>query len=103
MVFSDYLNLFAIEKPLADMVLIATNDREHLEPYKLAVERGYNILLEKPVASFSEDVSEIDMIAENYDKNLMICYVLRYTAFFKKIKEIIDSGKSSRGIEIKRW
>lgn len=100
MVFSDYLDLFAVEKPLADMVLIATNDREHLEPYKLAVERGYNILLEKPVASFPEDVAEIDMIAENYDKSLMICYVLRYTAFFKKIKEIIDSGKIGKIMSI---
>jgi len=91
MCFADYKDMFHGER-LADIALICTNDRDHLEPFKLCAQAGYHILLEKPISSFPEEVAEIEKISQTFDKTLSICHVLRYTPFFSKIKEIIDSG-----------
>ena len=44
---------------LADVVIIATQDREHKEYTLRALELGYDILLEKPVSVFASDCIEI--------------------------------------------
>lgn len=47
--FTDYDSFF--ENPLpADAVLIATPENEHFEPCMKAIEAGYDVLLEKPIA-----------------------------------------------------
>ena len=91
MCFSDYHDMLKLGK-IADIAIICTSDRQHVEPFKMCAELGYHILLEKPVSPFPTEVVEIDKIAETYDKTIMICHVLRYAPFFQKIKEIIDSG-----------
>ncbi len=92
MCFSSYEELF-LKGKLADAVLICTQDKMHLEPTRLAAECGYNILLEKPIATSLEEIEAIEKIVSNYDKLFMTGFVLRYTPFVQKIKEIIDSGE----------
>lgn len=99
MCFSDYHEMFTGNR-LADIALICTNDRDHVEPFKLCVKAGYHILLEKPISSFPQDVAEVEKLSEGYDKTLMICHVLRYTPFFSKLKEIVDSGKIGKIMSI---
>ncbi|WP_291583470.1 Gfo/Idh/MocA family protein [Clostridium sp. UBA6640] len=76
-----------------DAVVIATPDRIHFEPAKLALKRGYHILLEKPMSSIPEEVMNLGLLAKENNKVFMICHVLRYTPFFNTIKKIIDSGE----------
>ncbi len=76
-----------------DAVVIATPDRTHFEPAKLALKSGYHILLEKPMSSIPEEVMKLGMLAKGNNKVFMICHVLRYTPFFNTIKKIIDSGE----------
>lgn len=76
-----------------DAVVIATPDRTHFEPAKLALKKGYHILLEKPMSSIPEEVMKLGIIAKENNKVFMICHVLRYTPFFNTIKKIIDSGE----------
>lgn len=76
-----------------DAVVIATPDRTHFEPAKLALKSGYHILLEKPMSSIPEEVMKLGMLAKENNKVFMICHVLRYTPFFNTIKKIIDSGE----------
>ena len=92
MCFSDYKELFAKGK-LADSVIICTQDKMHLEPTRLAVECGYHILLEKPIATTSQELSELEKTVSGYDKIFTTGFVLRYTPFIQKIKEIIKSGE----------
>ena len=41
-----------LERPkLADLVIIASMDRDHYAPAMAAIEKGYNLLLEKPMAA----------------------------------------------------
>ncbi|MBR2499568.1 MAG: Gfo/Idh/MocA family oxidoreductase [Clostridia bacterium] len=92
MCFTDYRELFKLGK-LADAVIICTQDRMHLEPTLLAKKCGYHILLEKPIAPTMKEVKKLEKAFKGYDKIFMTAFVLRYTPFIKKIKEIIDGGE----------
>ena len=78
---------------IADVAIIATMDRDHLEPSIEALKLGYDLLLEKPIAPTKEECKEICELAEKLGRKVIICTVLRYTNLFKKLKEIIDSGE----------
>lgn len=92
MAFDNWDDVFAKEK-FADAVLICTNESYHYEPTKLAMAKGYNILLEKPITQNANTCVEIGDAAANYDKVFMLCYVLRYTPFFFEIKKVLDEGR----------
>ena len=98
-VFKSYDELLACDK-MADLAIICTNDRMHVEPARMAVEKGYHVVLEKPISPFPEEVYEIGQLAEKSGKVFSICHVLRYTKFFTKIKGIIDSGRIGKLIHI---
>ena len=90
-IFDNYIDLLDREK-LADAVIISTNDDMHYEPCKLALEKGYHVLLEKPMSNSLDEIIKLDDLAKKYNNQIfMVCHVLRYTPFFTKLKEIIDS------------
>ena len=90
--FESWEQLLAIDK-FCDAVLICTNDDMHYEPAKLALEKGYHILLEKPMTNTLEEVDKLENLAINYPNQVfMVCHVLRYTPFFSTIKRLIDEG-----------
>lgn len=75
-----------------DGIIIATQDRQHYEPALAVIEKGYNLLLEKPMAETVDRTREIVEAAEKKGTLLMVCHVLRHTPFFRKMKEVIDQG-----------
>ncbi|MCL1820888.1 MAG: Gfo/Idh/MocA family oxidoreductase [Oscillospiraceae bacterium] len=84
--------LLAAEK-LADILFICTPDGEHYRPAMLALEKGYHLLLEKPISPNPEECLDIARLAKERTRHVVVCHVLRYTPFYTKIKEIIDSGR----------
>lgn len=78
---------------LADIVLICTQDRMHYEPTIAALEKGYHVLLEKPMSPDPEECIMMVRLAEKYNRLLSICHVLRYTPFWSAIKKIISEGR----------
>lgn len=86
----------------AEAVLICTQDRDHVRPALKAMEKGYHILLEKPLSFSEEECLELGRAARHYSKVLLICHVLRYTPFFKKLKELLDQKKIGELINI-QW
>lgn len=78
---------------MADIAVIATMDNEHYAPAMKAIELGYHLLLEKPVAPTAEQCTDIANAAEKNGVCVLVCHVLRYTPFFKTVKTIVDSGK----------
>lgn len=85
---------------LADWVLICTQDHMHVEPMMKAMEAGYDILVEKPISPKKEELLALRKKAESYDGMLSVCHVLRYSPFFRKIKEILDAGTIGEIINI---
>lgn len=82
-----------LEKPrLADAMLICTPDACHHPHAKGALLRDYHLLLEKPIATREDHLRELAALAVERNRHVVVCHVLRYTAFYQKIKQVIDSG-----------
>ena len=91
MAVKDWRDLLDQEK-LVDCCLVCTMDQDHTEPVKMALSKGYHVLCEKPMSPDAKACVEMGQYAEQYGKTLTICHVLRYSPFFTKLKEILDSG-----------
>lgn len=91
----------ALEKEkFADVVINCTQDQMHADSGVAALEAGYDMLLEKPIAQKLEDALSIVQASERYDRYLQVCHVLRHTAFFKKIHQILREGRLGQIITI---
>ena len=82
-----------LDRPkFADIAIISTLDDMHYKPAMKAIELGYDLLLEKPIAQTVEEISDIAKAAHKKGARVIVCHVLRYTPFYKKVKDIVDSG-----------
>ena len=88
--FSDSITMLNTLKNI-DAVVIANLDKDHETVAVAALERKFNVLLEKPMASTVEACQRMAAASERNQRFLMICHVLRYTPFFAKIKELIEN------------
>lgn len=77
---------------LADALCIATMDRQHVRQAVPALEKGYDLLLEKPISPSLEECRELSRVARRTGRKVVVCHVLRYTTFYKKVKELLDAG-----------
>jgi len=77
---------------IADVMIVATQDNSHFEHCQGALQLGYNVLLEKPIATRAAQVLAVERLASQVRKRVMVCFVLRFAAFYRKVKDIIDSG-----------
>lgn len=77
-------------------VFVMTPEWTHLSVFRALVAGGYNIFLEKPVATTRQDAEEIERLSESYDKIVQIGFVLRYSPFYRKVKEWVDEDKIGR-------
>lgn len=75
----------------ADAVINCFMDKYHIETTMPLFERGYDVLLEKPICNDPVELIELMNESKKYNKYLMICHVLRYTPFYSRIKKLIDS------------
>jgi predicted dehydrogenase len=86
-----------LEKPrLADAAVIATSDTLHVAPALRAVEGGYHVLLEKPIAPDPVDCERVVGAAERAGRILQIGHVLRHAPFYQRVREIVASGRLGR-------
>lgn len=85
---------------MADCVLICTQDQMHYKPLKMAVQKGYHILCEKPITPVKEELSDVYRLASQYDKTISICHVLRYSPFFIELRKLLTSGAIGELIDI---
>ena len=89
--FSNEEDFWAAGK-IADLLVVSTMDQLHYGHVMKGIELGYDILLEKPIAPTLKECQEIEKAAKAHGTKIYLCYVLRYTPFFMKVKELIDSG-----------
>ena len=97
--YTDYRDFF--RSPLkADAVMICTPENKHFEPAMLAIETGYHVLLEKPIAQTLEECVAIGEAARRKNVIVSVCHVLRYHPYFIKLKELACSGELGNIISI---
>lgn len=97
--FTNSKDFFALGK-IADALILASMDQDHYEQAMDALELEYDILLEKPISPDPIECLKIQEKANEKKCMVTVCHVLRYTSFFSKIKEIIDSGELGKVISI---
>jgi predicted dehydrogenase len=85
---------------LTPALINCTQDQMHVPSTLAALNAGYDVLLEKPMAPTPDACRLLVNTAERLGRTLQICHVLRYTRFFSKLHEIVSSGRLGRIITI---
>jgi predicted dehydrogenase len=85
---------------LADAAIIATQDQLHMAPAVRLADLGYHLLLEKPMATTEVEAAAIASAAERNGIILAVCHVLRYTPYTRMLKELLDSGRIGRLVNV---
>ncbi len=90
--FSSAEEMLEKEK-LADVMFIATQDRQHVPQAIAAIKKGYHLLMEKPISPDMREWEPLLEAAGKYDRKVVVCHVLRYTPIYRKVKELLDAGE----------
>ena len=90
--FGHYREVFASGKKMADAVVIATPDDRHYDPCMKALELGYDVLLEKPVAPTAKECRAIREMTKKTGRIVAVCHVLRYAPYFMALRDVVRSG-----------
>ena len=96
--FTDEESFF--EKKRADVLIISTQDKDHVRHAKIAFNLGYDVLLEKPITADRGELLELLELQKKTGCRALVCHVLRYSPTYLKIAEIIDSGAIGRLVSI---
>lgn len=96
--YSNWEDLLAGPK-LADAILICTQDKMHYEPALKALEKGYHVLMEKPMSPDPRECIVMGEYAEKYNRVFSICHVLRYTDFFQRSSRLLRREKSANSFQ----
>jgi predicted dehydrogenase len=90
--FESWEHLLAAGK-LADACFNMTQDQTHASSTLAMIAAGYDVLLEKPMATRLVDAVALVQAAERAGRLLQVCHVLRYTPFFSTLHQVITSGR----------
>ena len=76
----------------ADAVLVCTLDALHEAPTLAFAEKGYHILLEKPIAPTPDACRRIVKKVKETGVLFAVCHVMRYTQYTRQLKALLDQG-----------
>ena len=76
----------------ADAVINGTMDHLHYATSVPLLERGYDMLLEKPFAVSKEEMDSLCAVIRTHGNRVMICHVLRYAPFYLSVKKRLLAG-----------
>lgn len=82
-----------LDKENIEAVSVAVPTRNHKQIALDVINRGVNLLLEKPIAGNVEDAEEIIRKAKENNVKLLIGHIERFNPAVIKLKKIIDDGK----------
>jgi predicted dehydrogenase len=77
----------------AEAAIIATPDRAHVEPTLAALAAGCHVLVEKPLAPSLDECVQLVRAADVAGRSLHVAHVLRYTPFFRAVRDVVRSGE----------
>ncbi|MFK7601653.1 Gfo/Idh/MocA family protein [Deinococcus sp. SM5_A1] len=89
---SHWDEFFALGR-VADAVVIATPDDQHVQPCLQALALGYDVLLEKPICLAEAELDVLLQAEAQSAGRVTVCHVLRATPFFQEVKQVLHSGR----------
>jgi predicted dehydrogenase len=81
-----------IDDSSIDAVAIATPVSTHYDLALRALQEGKHVLVEKPLASNTDQVQHLMDVAQKRNRVLMVDHTFVYTGAVRKIRELVDSG-----------
>ena len=84
----------------ADAMIITMPDHLHYKPAMDCLAMDYDLLLEKAIAQSWQECKDILTQTKKHNKIVAICHVLRYTPYFRKMKEVVDSGRLGEVVSV---
>jgi len=102
--YTDYKKM--IEENNFDIVAVATDSESHAEIALYCIDRGINVILEKPMTMSIEDADKIIQLAEEKNVKVSVCLQNRFNIAAQKTKAAMESGrfgKISHGTVHIRW
>jgi predicted dehydrogenase len=90
-VSTDYQDM--LSDPVVDAVAIATPVSSHFELGMAALAAGKHTLLEKPIASSSEEATRLILEAKSRGLTLMVDHTFVYTPAVQKMRELTEDGQ----------
>lgn len=76
----------------ADAVIISLPDKLHHQAALAALEKGCHILLEKPIGCTWKECEDVCEAQKKSHRLVLTGYVLHFSAFYRKLGEIVASG-----------
>jgi hypothetical protein len=76
---------------VGDVAFVCTPDVTHYSICAAVSAAGYDVLLEKPIATSLPDCLALLDVQNTYENRIFVAHVLRYSPFFRAVKEIIAS------------
>jgi len=101
LIFTDWEEAAGRDK-FADAVVITTQDAMHVEPAVAFAEKGYHLLLEKPMAPTPEGCKRIVEAVKANGVMLAVGHVLLYTPYTRALKHVLDTGRIGEVVSIQR-
>ena len=92
--------LALIEDPEVNAIYIATPPSSHATFAIMAMRAGKPVYVEKPLAACYDDCARVNRVSEQTGVPCFVAYYRRYLPYFKKVKEIIDSGTIGKVINV---
>lgn len=77
----------------ADIVINTTMDQDHYETVMKILSKKYDMLMEKPIVGNDTQLTKIADLAKKNKCKVFVCHVLRYTMFYRTIKQLINDNK----------
>lgn len=78
---------------ISSVLFNTTMDNYHFSSSMAALEKGYDVVLEKPMAPTPQECSQLVKKSTQLGKKLIIFHEMRYTKFFKTVFDIVQSGR----------
>lgn len=100
--FNTWEDVFELPK-FADAIIITTPDDLHYGPCMKALEMGYDVLLEKPIAPTEKECKDILQLAQKTNRIVAVCHVLRYAPYFQKLRSLIQEGAIGKLVSLQHF
>lgn len=102
--YTDYKELLERDQPT--LVSIATESGNHAEIALYCIEKGVNVIIEKPMAMSIDDANKIINLAEEKNVKVSACHQNRFNVAVQELRKSVEAGrfgKISHGSIHVRW
>lgn len=78
---------------LADTVINGTMDADHVPTTLPLLEKGYHVLLEKPICPTKDELLQLLQTARRTDRRVLVGHVLRHAPFYAEVRRRVAEGE----------